>query len=268
VNGAQAIIDQFIVAAESKWQKMCGLVMLLPHGNEGQGPEHSYAYLDRFLALSAENNIQVIQPSVPAQYFHMLRRQMLRKFRKPLFAMMPKSLLRSEVSSSPLEEFTQGEFRNVIDDPTVISREQVRRVLFCTGKVYFTLHKAREEHNVRDVAIVRVEQLYPFPQKEVTGILSRYNRATEVAWVQEEPKNRGAWTFVDARLREMVPHGVLTYYGREESASPATGNMKLHVIEEREIISQALEVGRNGAAMSVPMPAGKEAVKQATPVSD
>jgi 2-oxoglutarate dehydrogenase E1 component len=268
VNGAQPIIDQFIVAAESKWQKMCGLVMLLPHGYEGQGPEHSYAYLDRFLALSAENNIQVCQPSLPSQHFHMLRRQMLRKFRKPLIAMMPKSLLRSEVSASPLEEFTQGEFRNVIDDPTVISREQVRRVLFCSGKVYFTLHKAREEHNVRDVAIVRIEQLYPFPQKEISNVLSRYGRATEVAWVQEEPKNRGAWMFMDARLREMVPHGVLTYYGREESASPATGNMKLHVIEEREIVANALEVGRNGAAKSVPMPVGKEAVKQATPVSD
>lgn len=253
VNGAQPIIDQFIVAAESKWQKFCGLVMLLPHGYEGQGPEHSYAYLDRFLSLCAENNIQVCQPSLPSQYFHLLRRQMLRKFRKPLINMMPKSLLRSEVSTSSLEEFTQGEFKLVIDDPTIISREQVKRVLFCSGKVYFTLHAAREKNNVRDVAIVRVEQFYPYPHKEIQQILSRYHRAEEVGWVQDEPRNRGAWVFMDQRLREIVPHGVLSYFGREEAASPATGNYKVHSAEEAEIISHALDLnghaGGNGKAV-------------------
>jgi 2-oxoglutarate dehydrogenase E1 component len=270
VNGTQSIIDQFIAAAESKWQKMSGLVMLLPHGYEGQGPEHSNAYIERFLALSAENNMQICQPTLPSQYFHMLRRQIHRKFRKPLISFMPKSLLRSEAASSSLQELTQGEFRLVIDDPTIVSREQVRRLLFCSGKVYYTLNAAREKYNVRDVAIVRIEQLYPFPQKEVQAILARYNRAQEVAWVQDEPRNRGAWTFMDSRLREILPEDrVLIYYGRDEAASPATGSYRLHQIEEQELVSQALELSSQQALQQASTAVSpKESAKRATPVSD
>src|SRR5208282_5166778 len=172
VNMAQAIIDQFIVAAESKWQKMSGLVMLLPHGYEGSGPEHSYAYLDRFLALSAENNIQVVYPSTPAQYFHVLRRQMKRNFRKPLILMMPKANLRDAIST--LTDLTEGAFQNVIDDPNNPPRERVRRLLLCSGKIYFALESARKRVGLEDVALVRVEQLYPYPQKELQSILAKY----------------------------------------------------------------------------------------------
>ncbi|MGE5612523.1 MAG: 2-oxoglutarate dehydrogenase E1 component [Bacillota bacterium] len=269
VNGAQPIIDQFIAASESKWQKYCGLVMLLPHGYEGQGPEHSYGYLDRFLALCAEENMQICQPSLPAQYFHLLRRQMKRNFRKPLVLMMPKSLLRSEASTSSVADFVQGAFHLVIDDPKVISRERVRRLLLCSGKVYFTLDAAREKGSVRDVAIVRVEQLYPFPKKEIQGILSRYHRAGEVAWVQEEPQNRGAWTYMEPLLRGMLADGrVLSYYGRKRSASPATGSYRLHQIEEHEIISHALELPSEAVEKAVPSAAPQEAAEKAAPVSD
>jgi 2-oxoglutarate dehydrogenase E1 component len=241
VNGAQPIIDQFIVAAESKWQKMCGLVMLLPHGYEGQGPEHSYAYLDRFLALCAENNIQVAQPSLPSQYFHILRRQMKRSFRKPLVLMMPKSLLRQQ--SSALEEFTGRQFQLVLDDPTGPNAARVRRVLFCSGKIYFTLDQARKQHKLEDVALVRVEQFYPFPEKEIRAIFAKYRQATEIAWVQDEPENRGAWRFMDGKLRKILPENrVLTYYGRDEAASPATGAHKMHEIEEQELLAHALEL--------------------------
>jgi len=243
VNGAQPIIDQFIVAAESKWQKMCGLVMLLPHGYEGQGPEHSYAYLDRFLALSADNNIQVCQPSTPAQYFHLLRRQMKRSFRKPLVAMMPKSLLRNDVAVSKIDDFTARGFQLVLDDPAEPSPQRVHRVLLCSGKVFYTLDAARQKNGVSDVALVRVEQLYPFPEKELRAIFAKYRAATEVAWVQDEPENRGAWWFMNANLRKILPEDrVLKYYGRDEAASPATGLHKMHVIEEEELLSHALDL--------------------------
>src|SRR5688572_1244685 len=267
VNGAQPIIDQFLVAGESKWGKMCGLVMLLPHGYEGQGPEHSNAYVERFLSMCADNNIQAVMPSLPSQYFHVLRRQIHRKFRKPLVLFMPKSLLRNQ--DSKLEEFTSGAFQLVLDDPAVQPREQVRRVLLCSGKVYFTLHAAREKHNVRDVAIVRVEQLYPYPQKEIQAIVARYNRAQEVSWVQEEPRNRGAWSFMEPRLREILPDGRVTrYYGREESASPATGSYKIHQIEEQELVAHALELPTETSKKTIPPAAPKEAAQKATPVSD
>ncbi|MDB5322305.1 MAG: sucA [Phycisphaerales bacterium] len=285
VNGAQPVIDQFIVAAESKWQKMCGLVMLLPHGYEGQGPEHSYAYLDRFLALCAENNIQVCQPSTPAQYFHLLRRQMKRNFRKPLVLMMPKSLLRLPESFSNVEEFTQRSFLSVLDDPAEPSAQRVRRVLFCSGKMFYTLDAARKKQGVNDVAVVRVEQLYPFPEKEIRAIFGKYRLANEIAWVQDEPENRGAWRFIDARLRQILPENrVLTYFGRDEAASPATGLYKMHLIEEAEIVSHALELPprevtppptpeeRNGGAsvpvVGVAVGASVELVDKGTPVSD
>ncbi|HUB28031.1 MAG TPA: 2-oxoglutarate dehydrogenase E1 component [Tepidisphaeraceae bacterium] len=250
VNCAQPIIDQFIVAAESKWQKMSGMVLLLPHGYEGAGPEHSNAYLERFLASSAENNIQVVYPSLPSQYFHVLRRQMKRTFRKPLILFMPKSLLRSDspaMGSWP-DELTQGAFQLVIDDPANPPREKVRRLLLCSGKVYFALNAQRESRKLTDVAIVRVEQLYPYPQKELQAILAKYRNASEVVWVQEEPKNRGAWTFMSDRLEPMLPETtVLNYVGRAESASPATGSHKLHEEEERELIARALEFPHSAA---------------------
>jgi 2-oxoglutarate dehydrogenase E1 component len=272
VNGAQPIIDQFITVAESKWQKYCGLVMLLPHGYEGQGPEHSNAYLERFLQLSAENNIQVCYPSLPSQYFHLLRRQMKRNFRKPLVLMMPKSLLRSPEdmpgSASQLAEFTEGGFQMVMDDPENPPRERVRRVLLCAGKVYYQLHKTRLMKKVENVAIVRVEQLYPYPQKEIQAILAKYNQAREVCWVQEEPKNRGAWTFMSDRLEPMLAETVtLTYVGREEAASPATGSYKVHQLEEQEIVAAALEL-RTEDARTEPPATPKEAAAKATPVSD
>jgi 2-oxoglutarate dehydrogenase E1 component len=265
VNGAQPIIDQFIAAGESKWQLMSGLVLNLPHGYEGQGPEHSNAYLDRFLALCAEENMQVCVPTTSAQYFHLLRRQIHRKFRKPLVNMTPKSLLRFEPATSTLAELAEGAFHPVIDDPHQPDRERVRRVLLCAGKVYYTLAQARQKQANGDVAIVRVEQLYPFPQKELAAVLSKYRRAQEVGWVQEEPKNRGAWSFMDPRLRSMLTDTqVLNYHGRDEAASPATGTMKMHQVEEQELIAHALDVTparpaqAATAAKAVPASAGSQ----------
>ncbi len=248
VNGCQAIIDQFLVAAESKWGKMSGLIMLLPHGYEGAGPEHSNAYLERWLQLCAENNIQVCYPSMPSQYFHVLRRQQLRKFRKPLIMMMPKLLLRSGLpgSASQLSDLTDGEFQLVMDDPSQPDPKSVKRLLFCSGKIYFLLASARDKEQLKNTAIVRVEQLYPYPKKEIQAMLSKYSNANEIGWVQEEPMNRGAWTFIAPRLRELLRDtAVLTFHGREESASPATGSGKMHLIEEEEVIAHALDIQPN-----------------------
>ena len=272
VNGAQPIIDQILAASESKWNYMNGLVMLLPHGYEGQGPEHSNAYVERFLHLCAEENMQVIVPSTPAQYFHALRRQIHRKFRKPLVAMMPKSLLRFEPSSSRIEEFTGNSFQNVIDDSSVTDPHAVRRLILCSGKVFYTLLHANQKRPAdkqRDVAIVRVEQLYPFPQKEIAAALAKYSRRQEVLWVQEEPKNRGAWSFIAPHLADMLPDNVvLSYVGRDEAASPATGSMKVHQHEERDIVSAALELSpRSKVVQEVTAPATAATAKSATPVS-
>jgi 2-oxoglutarate dehydrogenase E1 component len=245
VNGAQPIIDQILVSAESKWRYSNGLVMLLPHGYEGQGPEHSNAYIERFLSMCAEENIQVTIPSTPAQYFHVLRRQIHRKFRKPLVLMMPKALLRKEGCLSDLVEFTDGTFQTVIDDPAMANadRDKVRRVLVCTGKVYYTLRDARTAaERDGDVAIVRVEQLYPFPEAELQAVLAKYPRKQEVCWVQEEPQNRGAWSFIQPRLRKMLPDTLVNYIGRDAAASPATGSQKEHLQEERELVATALDV--------------------------
>ncbi len=269
VNGAQAIIDQFIVAAESKWQKMCGLVMLLPHGYEGQGPEHSNAYLERFLSLCADDNIQVVYPSQPSQYFHVLRRQMKRGFRKPLILMMPKSLLRDERYASRLEEFTEGQFQLVIDDPAAPARERVRRLLLCSGKIFHLLNGTREKRKIDSVALVRVEQLYPYPQKQMQQILSRYHGVTEVCWVQEEPKNRGGWTFMSDRLEPMLAETqTLTYVGRDASASPATGSFRMHQIEEEEIVAHALEIGEHTIPLTGMPATPREAAAKAMGVSD
>src|SRR5438876_3980878 len=203
VNSAQVIIDQFIASGESKWQRMSGLVLLLPHGYEGQGSEHSSARLERFLQLTAEQNIQVIVPTTPAQIFHALRRQMHRRFRKPLVVMSPKSLLRHPRAVSPLSAFAGGGFALVLDD-TAVEPATVERVLLCSGKIFYALDAAREKASRRDVAIVRVEQLYPFPGSDLTVSLGRFPRARDIVWVQEEPANQGAWAFMRPRLQALL----------------------------------------------------------------
>jgi 2-oxoglutarate dehydrogenase E1 component len=237
-NGAQVIIDQFIASAESKWGRASGLVMLLPHGYEGQGPEHSSARLERFLQLCAEENIQVTVPSTPAQYFHLLRRQVRRRFRKPLVVMTPKSLLRHKQAVSSVEQLTAGHFHDVIDDPS--SPERARRVLLCAGKVYYDLIARRAEVGLqRDVAIVRVEQLYPWPIDLLRSTKERYKSAREWVWVQEESQNMGAWTFAAPRLEELLGLKV-QYVGRDASASPATGSKLVHDREQAEIVEAAV----------------------------
>lgn len=237
-NGAQVIIDQFIAPAESKWGRGSGLVMLLPHGYEGQGPEHSSARLERFLALCAEENIQVAVPSSPAQYFHLLRRQVRRNFRKPLVVMTPKSLLRHKVAVSPVDHLVVGHFRNVLDDPS--APERARRVLLCSGKVYYDLLAKRDEAGKqRDVAILRIEQLYPWPADELKKILDRYRTARDWVWVQEESQNMGAWTFVAPRLQELMGRP-FQYVGRDASASPATGSKLVHDHEQSELVEAAI----------------------------
>jgi 2-oxoglutarate dehydrogenase E1 component len=255
-NSAQVIIDQFIASGEKKWSRSSGLVLLLPHGYEGKGPEHSSARLERFLQLCAEDNLQVVNLSTPAQYFHALRRQVRRNFRKPLIVMTPKSLLRHPKCVSRRDELSSGEFREVIDDPEFApnggrSPANTRRVLVCSGKVYYTLAEAREEHGFDDVAIVRLEELHPFPFESLVQTLGRY-AATEIAWVQEEPWNMGGWHFVSERLRRVLPaEKSLRYVGRRESASPATGSYRLHEEEQAEFVREAFAqkamVRREGA---------------------
>jgi 2-oxoglutarate dehydrogenase E1 component len=237
-NGAQVIIDQFIASAESKWGRASGLVMLLPHGYEGQGPEHSSARLERFLQLSAEENMQVTVPSTPAQYFHLLRRQVRRGFRKPLIVMTPKSLLRLKQAVSPVDHLTVGHFHDVLDDPSAPDR--VRRVLFCSGKIYYDLYAQRvASSSQRDVALIRLEQLYPWPADVLKKVLARYQSAREWVWVQEESQNMGAWTFAAPRLHELLGSPV-QYVGRDASASPATGSKLVHDREQAEIALAAV----------------------------
>jgi 2-oxoglutarate dehydrogenase E1 component len=240
-NGAQVIIDQFISSGEAKWERFCGLTLLLPHGYEGAGPEHSSARLERFLQLCAENNMQVCVPSTPAQMFHMLRRQMRQPFRKPLIVMTPKSLLRHELSVSALEDLTRGGFARLIGEVDDLPPQQIARVVFCSGKVYFDLLKERRKEALRDVALVRVEQLYPFPSEEYQGLLNRYPNAREIVWCQEEPQNQGAWYQIRHRLQELAsgPRPVL-YAGRRPAAAPATGVGKIHEIEQQALVAAAL----------------------------
>jgi 2-oxoglutarate dehydrogenase E1 component len=242
-NTAQVIIDQFIASAETKWTRSSALVMLLPHGYEGQGPEHSSARLERFLQLCAEDNMQVCNLTTPAQYFHALRRQIHRSYRKPLVVMSPKSLLRHPRATSSIEEFERGGFQRVIDDDAFASerfdRADARRIIICSGKVYYTLLAAREETAFDDVALVRLEQLHPFPFAEVRDTLSAYS-TEDIVWCQEEPWNMGAWTYVQERMRRALSPGVhLRYVGRSEAASPATGSFTLHDQEETEFVREA-----------------------------
>jgi 2-oxoglutarate dehydrogenase E1 component len=234
-NGAQVIIDQYLVCSESKWQRDNGLVLLLPHGYEGQGPEHSSARLERFLQACAENNIQVCNLTTPAQYFHVLRRQMRRNFRKPLILLTPKSLLRHKEAVSPVEEFSTGRFREVIDDPAA-EPGRVRRVLLCSGKVYYDLRERRSD--AHEVALVRVEQFYPFPEELLKQALARYGKAREWVWAQEESQNMGGWTFMEPRLRALGY--AAEYVGRDASASPATGSLRVHQREQKELVEAAL----------------------------
>jgi 2-oxoglutarate dehydrogenase E1 component len=235
-NGAQVIIDQFLTSCESKWNRSSGLVLLLPHAYEGQGPEHSSARLERFLQMCAEDNIQVAYPTTPAQYFHLLRRQVRRKFRKPLVVMTPKSLLRLPAAVSPVGEFATGHFREVLDDDRV-NPEQVTRVLVCSGKVYYDLAKRREDIGTKAVAVLRLEQLYPWPEAQLAAALGRYRRSREWVWVQEESQNMGGWAFAEPRLRAM--NFPFEYVGRDASASPATGSHHVHEKEQKLLVDGA-----------------------------
>lgn len=241
-NGAQVVIDQFISSGESKWGRLCGLTLYLPHGYEGQGPEHSSARLERYLQLCAEHNMQVVVPSTPAQFFHMIRRQMMRPYRKPLVVMTPKSLLRHKLSTSSLEDLSEGQFQPVIDDPDGVTASKVKRVVICSGKVFYDLLDARRKAERDDVALVRVEQLYPFPEDALAALLrDRYGKAKEVVWCQEEPKNQGAWYSSNHHFRAcMKGTQSLGYAGRAASASPAVGSAKVHHEQQRGLVDQAL----------------------------
>lgn len=231
-NGAQIIIDQYLSSSEYKWRRMNGLVVLLPHGYEGQGPEHSSARLERFLQMCAENNMQIVNATTPAQQFHVLRRQLKRDFRKPLICFTPKKLLRYPSCVSKLTDFTKGAFEEVMDD-TSVSAKDVKRIALCSGKIYYEMIEQREKAGANDIAFIRLEQLYPFPHKQLNNVLAKYKNAKEFIWVQEENENMGAWRFVDHNLRNLN----LKYVGREEGASPATGFMKRHNMESEKIIN-------------------------------
>ncbi len=242
-NGAQVVIDQFISSGEAKWGRLCGMTLFLPHGYEGQGPEHSSARLERFLQLSAEHNLQICVPSTPAQMFHMLCRQMLRPFRKPLIVMTPKSLLRHKMSVSPLSALSDGRFQLIIPDGSNIAAKKTRRLVFCSGKVYYDLVEARQINGISDVAIVRIEQLYPFPVEEFAKIIARYPNANDIVWCQEEPQNQGAWYHIRHRLQE--PLGgprQLFYAGRPGAAAPASGIFKLHLQQQQALVEAALDM--------------------------
>ncbi len=240
-NGAQVVIDQFISSGESKWSRLCGLVLFLPHGYEGQGPEHSSARLERFLQLCALNNIQVCTPTTPAQMFHMLRRQMLRATRKPLVVMTPKSMLRNKLSVSTMEDLADGHFQNLIPDTRCKDPGKARRVVVCGGKVYYDLVEAADAKGLDDVAIVRIEQLYPFPRAELAAELKRFAHVKEVSWCQEEPMNQGAWYQIQHHLRTCLQVGqILDYTGRARSAAPACGHLKSHVVEQAALLADAL----------------------------
>ena len=243
-NGAQVVIDQFIAAGEVKWGRICGLALMLPHGYEGQGPEHSSARIERYLQLCADYNMQICIPSTPAQMFHLLRRQMIRPFRKPLIIISPKSLLRHKESVSTLEELANGEFQVVIPDLELQNTQKVKRVVFCSGKVYFDLVAARRERGIDDIAIVRLEQLYPFPHDLFKIEIDRYKAAKEIVWCQEEPGNQGAWHRIQHYLqRQMLPHQKLSYALRPSSSTSAGGYLALHNQRQKAVVDAALSHG-------------------------
>ena len=243
-NSAQVVIDQFIASGEHKWGRLCGLTLLLPHGYEGQGPEHSSARLERYLQLSAEHNIQVCLPTNSSQVFHMLRKQVLCPVRKPLIVMSPKSLLRHKESVSSLKELAEGSFRVVIDETDALEPEAIRKIVICSGKVYYDLRAERRAREIDDIAIIRLEQLYPFPEKYFEQCLAGYNNATEFVWCQEEPMNQGAWYSSQHHMRHIIcginPDTYLQYAGRDASAAAAAGYHALHLAQQQQFINQAL----------------------------
>ena len=240
VNGAQVVIDQFIASGEVKWGRVNGITLMLPHGYEGQGPEHSSARLERFMQLSADTNMQIVQPTTASQIFHILRRQMVRNLRKPLVIMTPKSLLRAKDAASPLSEFTKGGFQTVIPENKELKAEKVKRIIVCSGKVYYDLVRKREERGSEDVAILRIEQLYPFPHKVFGAEIKRYPNVVDVVWCQDEPQNQGAWFFVQHYIHENMLEGQkLGYSGRAASASPAVGYSHLHQEQQKALVDGA-----------------------------
>ena len=266
VNGAQVVIDQFIASGEVKWGRMSGLTLMLPHGYEGAGPEHSSARMERFLQLCADYNIQVCVPATPVQMYYLLRRQMVRPYRKPLIIFSPKSLLRHKEAVSPLEEFANDKFRPVNEDWDAqdIHQEQVQRVIFCSGKVYYDLRAERRARGVKDLPLVRIAQLYPFPHDDFRAQIERYKSATEIVWCQEEPRNQGAWRQIQHYLfRHLLPHQKLFYAGRESSASPAAGYKSLHDRQQKELVEQAITLSGGSEPRWVtqqprPLAAGEE----------
>jgi 2-oxoglutarate dehydrogenase E1 component len=238
-NGAQIIIDQYIVCSETKWGQTSSIVLLLPHGYHGQGPEHSSARLERYLQACAEDNIQVAYPSTAASYFHILRRQALRKIKKPLILMTPKGMLRDPRCASPLSDFSSGHFEEILPDPT--APKNVKRVILCTGKVYFDLNDHRTADKVTDTAIIRVEQLYPLHEKKLQTIAGAYGKAEKIVWCQEESANMGAWPTMEPRLRKLFGRDI-PYAGRDASASTATGSHAIHELEQRELINEAFSL--------------------------
>ncbi|TKB54492.1 2-oxoglutarate dehydrogenase E1 component [Ferrimonas aestuarii] len=242
-NGAQVVIDQFLSSGEQKWGRLCGLTMLLPHGYEGQGPEHSSARLERFLQMCADHNMQVCVPSTPAQVYHMIRRQSIRPMRRPLVVMSPKSLLRHPLAVSSLEELAEGTFQNVIAEIDELDPTKVDRVVFCSGKVYFDLLEKRRREELTNVAIIRVEQLYPFPHPEMEAILEQYQHVTDFVWCQEEPQNQGAWYSSQHHFWQAIPkRATLTYAGRQASAAPAVGYPSLHNKQQQALVNAALNI--------------------------
>ena len=237
------VIDQFIASGEVKWGRVNGITLMLPHGYEGQGPEHSSARVERFMQLAADTNMQIVQPTTASQIFHVLRRQMLRNLRKPLIIFTPKSLLRNKDATSPLSEFTRGGFQTVIPEHhEAVNKkaDKVKRVLVCSGKVYYDLAKKREEKGHDDVAILRIEQLYPFPHKAFAAELKKYPNATELVWCQDEPQNQGAWFFIQHNIHENMLDGQrLGYAGRAASASPAVGYSHLHQEQQKALVEAA-----------------------------
>lgn len=241
VNGAQIPIDQYISASEAKWGQKSSLVMTLPHGYEGQGPEHSSARLERFLQLCAQDNMQVVNLTTPAQYFHILRKQAKQEKKKPLIIMSPKSLLRHKLATSRTEDLTEGSYKPLLPDMEVEDKKSIDRLILCSGKVYYDLYQQRQDEDIENIALVRIEQFYPFPDKDVSNILEEYSHVEDIVWCQEEPKNMGGWTFVFSRISEQLKEDQkLRYVGRQASASPAAGQMKIHKAEQEKLINEAL----------------------------
>ena len=241
-NGAQVVIDQFISSGEMKWGRLSSLVMLLPHGYEGQGPEHSSARIERYLQLCAQHNMRVVLPTLPSQIFHLLRTQMKSGFRKPLIIMSPKSLLRHESAVSPLSSFTEGEFQKVIPETDDIDNSAVKRLIVCCGKIYYKLHEVRQKQYDHTAAIVRVEQLYPFPRVDLKKIHDQYPNLETVVWCQDEPRNQGAWREFKSRMNETFTPLETKYAGRISSASTAVGYMSLHLEQEARLVKEAFEL--------------------------